>query len=86
MKLNWEDVNRRGNKRLKQPIEMSIHKYVGCGDALFLSCPELRIAQLDLNTEDWDTAEEKAVKIIESTVSNLHADMMKLVRQYEVAD
>lgn len=87
MKLDWEEKGNMGSiKHLKQPIEISIHKYFGCGDALFLSCPTLRISQFNLNTEDWDTAEGKAIKAIESTISNLHADMIKLVRQYEVVD
>ena len=36
-----------------------IHKYVGCGDALFLNCSALDILNYDLGTEDFEEAVSK---------------------------
>lgn len=41
-----------------------IHKYVGCGDALFLNCSALDILDCNLETEDFNEAVSKAKEII----------------------
>ena len=50
MKLEWkgnqkynEDISKATIREIREPFRMSIHKYVGCGNSLFFSCPELRI-------------------------------------------
>jgi hypothetical protein len=44
--------------------DITIHKYMGCGNALFLTCAELGIDKVDLRTEDFDTASYRAQMII----------------------
>lgn len=85
MKLDWIHV-RESTKRLENPIKMSIHKYVGCGNTLFLTCRELQISQLNLKTEDWDIAEEKAVEAVRKTANNLSIITDRLIQQYFESD
>lgn len=51
-----------------------IHKYVGCGDALFLNCSALDIFNYDLETEDFGEAVSKAKEIIMSKVKKIRED------------
>lgn len=53
-------------------LGISIHKYIGCGDALFLNVKELGIDNYDLKTEDFNEAVSKAKEIISSKVSKLN--------------
>lgn len=54
-----------------------IHKYVGCGDTLFLNCSALDIFNYDLETEDFDEAVSKAKEIIMSKVKKIREDAYK---------
>lgn len=51
-----------------------IHKYVGCGDALFLNCSALDIFNYDLETEDFGEAVSKAKEIIMREVKKIRED------------
>lgn len=51
-----------------------IHKYVGCGDALFLNCSALDIFNYDLETEDFNEAVSKAKEIIMCKVKKIRDD------------
>lgn len=51
-----------------------IHKYVGCGDSLFLSSSTLNIDNYDLETEDFDEAVSKVKEIIMSKVKKIRED------------
>lgn len=51
-----------------------IHKYAGCGDALFLNCSALDIFNYDLGTEDFGEAVSKAKEIIMSKVKKIRED------------
>lgn len=51
-----------------------IHKYVGCGDALFLDSKALNIDNYDLGTEDFEEAVSKAKEIIMSKVKKIRED------------
>lgn len=51
-----------------------IHKYVGCGDALFLDSKALGIDNYDLRTEDFEEAVRKAKEIIMSKVKKIRED------------
>ena len=51
-----------------------IHKYVGCGDALFLNCSALNIFNHDLGTENFDEAVSKAKEVIMSKVKKIRED------------
>lgn len=42
-------------------IRFTVHKYIGMGEAWFLSCNELGIKMMDLKTEDMGKAKEKAI-------------------------
>ncbi len=54
-----------------------IHKYAGCGDALFLNCSALDIFNYDLETEDFGEAVSKAKEIIMSKVKKIREDAYK---------
>lgn len=51
-----------------------IHKYVGCGDALFLNCSALDIFNYDLETEDFGEAVSKAKEVVMSKVKKIRED------------
>lgn len=55
-------------------LEIVIHKYIGCGDSLFLSSGTLNIDNYDLETEDFDEAVSKAKEIIMSKVKKIRED------------
>lgn len=58
-------------------LGISIHKYIGCGNALFLNAKALGIDNYDLKTEDFNEAVCKAKEIISSKVYKLN-DMSEL--------
>lgn len=58
-------------------LGISIHKYVGCGDALFLNSKALGIDNYDLKTEDFEEAVRKAKEIIMSKVKKIREDSYK---------
>lgn len=55
-------------------LGISIHKYVGCGDALFLNSKALNIDNYDLRTEDFNEAVGKAKEIIMCKVKKIRED------------
>lgn len=55
-------------------LGISIHKYVGCGDALFLNSKALNIDNYDLGTEDFEEAVSKAKEVIMSKVKKIRED------------
>lgn len=55
-------------------LGISIHKYVGCGDALFLNSKALNIDNYDLGTEDFEEAVSKAKEIIMCKVKKIRED------------
>lgn len=58
-------------------LGISIHKYVGCGDALFLNSKALNIDNYDLETEDFDEAVRKAKEVIMREVKKIREDAYK---------
>ena len=55
-------------------LGISIHKYVGCGDALFLNSKALNINNYDLGTEDFNKAVSKAKEVILREVKKIRED------------
>lgn len=55
-------------------LGISIHKYVGCGDSLFLNSKALRIDNYDLGTEDFEEAVSKAKEVIMCEVKKIRED------------
>ena len=51
-----------------------IHKYVGCGDALFLNSKALNIDNYDLGTEDFKEAVSKAKEVVMCKVKKIRED------------
>ena len=51
-----------------------IHKYVGCGDALFLNCSALDILNYNLETENFDEAVSKAKEVVMREVKKIRED------------
>lgn len=55
-------------------LGISIHKYVGCGNALFLNSKALNIDNYDLETEDFDEAVRKSKEVIMREVNKIRED------------
>ena len=55
-------------------LGISIHKYVGCGDALFLNSKALNIDNYDLGTENFEEAVSKAKEVIMHEVKKIRED------------
>ena len=55
-------------------LGISIHKYVGCGDALFLNSKALNIDNYDLGTENFEEAVRKSKEVIMSKVKKIRED------------
>lgn len=55
-------------------LGISIHKYVGCGDALFLNSKALNIDNYDLGTEDFKEAVSKAKEVVMCKVKKIRED------------
>ena len=49
-------------------LRICIHKYAGCGDALFLNCRALNIDNYDLFTENFNEAVCRSKQIISETM------------------
>lgn len=58
-------------------LGISIHKYIGCGDALFLNSKALNIDNYDLGTEDFDKAVSKAKEVIMREVKKIRENAYK---------
>lgn len=58
-------------------LGICIHKYAGCGNALFLNIRALSINNYDLRTEDFNEAVSKAKEIIMSKVKKIREDAYK---------
>ena len=89
MKLVWkgnqkynEDISKATIRTIEQPLHMSIHKYIGCGDELFFDCKELGINCVDLKTEDFDEAEENAMKVLDKKCKQLMEKVNNVLRDY----
>ena len=55
-------------------LGISIHKYVGCGDALYLNSKALNIDNYNLGTEDFDEAVSKAKEVVMREVKKIRVD------------
>lgn len=75
--------NAKYNKELKtgsifslksNSLGIVIHKYVGCGDSLFLSSSTLNIDNYDLETEDFDEAVSKAKEVVMREAKKIRED------------
>lgn len=55
-------------------LKLSIHKYAGCGNDLFLSCYELGISTKNLETEDFNEAVSKSKEIVSERVKHLREE------------
>ncbi len=53
------------------PLGICIHKYVGCGDLLYLTCHKLHIEAQDLQTEDMGEAVKKSQGIISEVLRDI---------------
>ena len=55
-------------------LRISIHKYVGCGDSLFLNSKALNIDNYNLGTEDFEEAVNKAKEVVMREVKKIRED------------
>lgn len=55
-------------------LGISIHKYVGCGDSLFLNSKALNIDNYNLWTEDFEEAVNKAKEVVMREVKKIRED------------
>lgn len=58
-------------------LGISIHKYVGCGDELFLNSKAPSIYNYDLETEGFGEAVSKAKEVIMREVKKIREDAYK---------
>ena len=58
-------------------LGISIHKYVGCGDELFLNSKALSIDNYDLETDDFEEAVSKAKEVVMREVKKIREDAYK---------
>lgn len=89
MKLVWkgnqkynEDISKATIRTIDQPLRMSIHKYIGCGNALFFDCNELGINCVDLKTEDFGEAEKKAMEVLDQRCKQLMEKVNTILSDY----
>lgn len=66
--MKWEYKD-RATKTTIAGFEVSIHKYIGCGDMLFVSCYPLGIKQHDLHTEDEEYAKIEALRVVSNALT-----------------
>lgn len=85
MKLKWrgnqkcsEDISKATILQLDNKLEMSIHKHLGCGDNIFLTCHPLRIRAVSLDTKDWEVAKETAIRRVQEEAKKIYDLAMKL--------
>ena len=55
-------------------LKIVIHKYVGCGNLLFLNCSALDIYNHNLGTEDFEEAVSKAKEVVMREVKKVRED------------
>ena len=55
-------------------LGISIHKYVGCGDALFINIKALNIDNYHLGTEDFKEAVSTAKEVVMREVKKIRED------------
>lgn len=60
-------------------LKLSIHKYTGCGNNLFLSCYELGISRKNLETEDFSEAVNKSKEIVTERMKHLRDEAHKFI-------
>lgn len=61
------------------PLGICIHKYVGCGDNLYLTCYKLNIWDRDLLTEDITEAVKKSQWIIRDVLRDISLNAMAFI-------
>ena len=55
-------------------LKIVIHKYVGCGNVLFLNCSALNIYNHKLGTEDFHEAVSKTKEVVMREVEKIRED------------
>ena len=65
-------------------LKIVIHKYVGCGNVLFLNCSALDIYNHNLGTEDFEEAVSKAKEIIMREVEKIREDSYKFYSDNDI--
>ena len=58
-------------------LGITIHKYFGCGNALFLNSEALNIDNYDLETEDIDEAVSRTKEVVMREVKKIREDAYK---------
>lgn len=60
-------------------LTVCVHNYVGCGDQLYVSCPELDISTRELKSTSLPEARIEALRFIESYTQKLVKTASELV-------
>jgi len=78
--MKWT-VNKRGDiyNLADNKLRVCIHKLVGLGDMLFLTCHPLNIDGIDLHTENFDEAVDMAKLLIQERVNAIYHEMQQFV-------
>jgi hypothetical protein len=59
-------------------FRVSVHKYIGCSDMLFMSCHKFDIECLDLKTTNIDEAKKSAIILLKAYIYNLKSEIDKV--------
>lgn len=69
--FEWNESDREAwHMLLPEGVEIIVHRYVGCGDAWFLSCYRLRIDRLEMKPTgtDAEPAKREAMRIVANEI------------------
>jgi hypothetical protein len=64
-------------------IDITIHKYVGCGDMLFVSSRTLKIQTCNLDTTNYEEAKEKALACIKGYMKTVIEEYQEAINIIE---
>ena len=52
-------------------LVITIHHYIGCGQAWYVSCHALKISRNDLSTNDAEMAKSRALNLVKKILEDL---------------
>lgn len=70
----WKKKQHSTNLELYN-LTLSIHKYIGYGEQLFLSVPQIRIIQKKLDCIDIELAKKKSIIIVKELLEKMIKDI-----------
>jgi hypothetical protein len=68
--IQWQQQNESWEIR-HGSMRVTVHKYLGHGDQLFVSCFDVGIDKARLNAKDWKEARTEALRYVEAYITEL---------------